>query len=59
MAEFILKPNDFQKQVDSFKSTTETVSALKIYIGKKMVLISSIIPIRENTHRLTGMEQLN
>lgn len=50
MAEFILKPNDFQKQVDSFKSTTETVSALK-YTLKKMVLVYSQLISMKNVLR--------
>ena len=36
MAEFLLKPNDFQKQVDSFKTTTETVTALKYTLEKEL-----------------------
>lgn len=42
MAEFLLKPNDFQKQVDSFKSTTETVAALKYSLEKGDVSLQSI-----------------
>ena len=42
MAEFILKPNDFQKQVDSFKSTKETVSALKYTLEKNGISLQSI-----------------
>ena len=42
MAKFILKPNDFQKQVDSFKSTTETVSALKYTLEKNGISLQSI-----------------
>lgn len=42
MAEFLLKPNDFQKQVDSFKTTTETVAALKYVLEKEGVSLRSI-----------------
>ena len=42
MAEFLLKPNDFQKQVDSFKTTTETVTALKYTLEKDGVSLQSL-----------------
>lgn len=42
MAELILKPNDFQKQIDSFKSATETVAALKYTLEKNGVSLKSI-----------------
>ena len=42
MAEFLLKPNDFQKQVDSFKTTTETVTALKYTLEKDGVSVQAL-----------------
>ena len=42
MTELILRPNDFQKQVDSFKTTTDTVTALKYGLEKGGVSLQSI-----------------
>ena len=42
MAEFLLKPNEFQKQVDSFKAATDTVTTLKYELEKEGVSLNSI-----------------
>lgn len=55
MAEFLLNPNDFQKQVDSFKSTTEVVAALKYSLEKNGVSLKSIDKYEEC---VTAMNEL-
>lgn len=55
MAEFLLNPNDFQKQVDSFKSTTEVVAALKYSLEKDGVSLKSIDKYEEC---VTAMNEL-
>ena len=42
MADFLLKPNDFQEQIDSFVSTTETVATLKYTLEKEGIQLQSI-----------------
>lgn len=42
MAEFLLKPNDFQKQIDSFTSKTEVVADLKYSLEKNGVRLQSV-----------------
>ena len=55
MAEFYLHPNDFQDQIDSFKSTTETVEALKYELEKDGVELQSIDKFLEC---ITAMNEL-
>ena len=38
----MLKPNEFQKQVDAFKATTESTEALKYVLEKDGVSLQSI-----------------
>lgn len=42
MAEFLLKPNDFQGQIDDFISATESVAALKYAVEEGGVKLQSI-----------------
>lgn len=42
MAEFLLKPNDLQKQIDDFSSKTETVSALNYKMEKNGLQLECI-----------------
>lgn len=47
MAEFILKPNEFQGQVDTYRTKTETVAALKYTLNKESILLQSIDKYQE------------
>lgn len=55
MAKFLLKPNDFQKQIDSFTSKTETVAALKYAIEQDGLMLQSIDKYMEC---ITAMNEL-
>lgn len=42
MAEILLQPNEYQKQVDSFTSATDSVAGLKYQVEKDQVALQSI-----------------
>ena len=47
MAEFILQPNEFQGQVDTYRTKTETVAGLQYTLNKESILLQSIDKYQE------------